>query len=270
MSESKQRYWTVPLAIVAVALLAANVALMVPLYTGAAPVTYQQGETARILAALGQSNGQQGNTISLSGTGTVTVTPNQVQVNLGVEATASSATEAQRLNAEKMSSVIVALKDAGVSEEKIKTTSFSLTPVRKQVDKPWNGEVTYEVVGYISRNTIVVTLGDTSEVGSILDLAVTAGANTVQGVYFTVSDDEVAEFRNQATQMAVKDAEAKAKLIADAAGVTIVGPTSISIGGFYMPEYKTMEATVGAPASTPILPGQVEVTVTAQVIYAFE
>jgi uncharacterized protein YggE len=271
MSEIKQRYWTFPLAIVAVALLAANVALMVPLYTGAAPVTYLRGDGSNVLLGIGESNGQQGNTISLSGTGTVTVTPDQVQVRLGVETRASTASEAQQMNAEKMSNVIETLKEAGVPEEKIKTSGFSLTPVTAKTEEPWRSDLEYEVVGYICSNNVVFTVDEISTAGDIIDLAVTAGANTVQGVYFTVSDEKAAELQNQATQMAVKDAEAKAKLIAETAGVTIVGPTSLSIGGFYMPEYRAYDAVASAPASnTPILPGQIDVSVTVQAIYTFE
>lgn len=271
MGESKQRYWAFPVAIIAVALLAANIALMVPLYSGAV-VPYQQGETAKILASLVKSGEPQTNIISLSGTGTVKVIPDLVKANLGVEDTAPSASEAQRLNAEKMSSVITALKNAGVSEDKIETSGFSLTPIRKPLDKYESGEPVYEVVGYISSNNILVTLSETSKMGSILDLAVNAGANTVQSVYFTISDDKIAEFSNQATRMAIKDADAKAKLIAESAGVTIIGPTNINIGGFYIPrEYATAKISADVPApQTSILPGQMEVTVTVQVTYAFK
>jgi len=260
------KYLTATVAVVAVALLVVNVTLMVPLYANVS--LFQQGSTSTRPLILAESQlGEEANVIPVSGVGTVSAKPDEVQLSLGVETKATSATEAQQQNAEKMGLVVAALK-SWVPEEDMKTTGFSLTPVWRYPDKE-DGAV--EIVGYICRNNVVVTLRDVGKTGELLDAAVSAGANVVSGISFTLSDEVSKQLQDEATRLAVKDAEAKANLVAEVAGVKIVGPKQISIGAAYVP-YKALEAVAPLPTTipTPILPGEVQVTVTVQVTYAFE
>lgn len=266
MSQKANRFTLTTVATVALVLLAANISLMIPLYAErpAAP-------KAEFPSAPWQLTGlteQPENLISLTGTGTVKVEPNLAVIYLGVETRAPSAGEAQRLNAEQMAGVIAALREAGVGEEDMKTTGFTLTPITKHLGE----EGVVEILGYICRNSLTAQLSDIEAVGSILDLAVAAGANQVSAVYFTVSEDLRKTLQDQATALAMEDAEAKAQLIAEAAGVELIGPSSISLSVGYAAEYRALEAAVPTPtpAPTPILPGEVEVTVTVYVTYAFQ
>jgi hypothetical protein len=66
-------------------------------------------------------------------------------------------------------------------------------------------------------------------VGEVIDLAFGAGANTLNGVSFSVADDS--EARAEALKAAVADAKAKAAVLAEAAGFSELEIISVSEGG---------------------------------------
>jgi len=208
----------------------------------------------------GQSSENKPNTISISGTGIVWATPDIAQVSISVVTESTSATEAQQNNAAIMTKVIQALMDAGVSKEDIKTISYSLSPRYS-----YDGKQT--LVGYECRNMIAVTTKNTSEVGKLIDVAVSAGANEVGSVFFTVSEEKRAQLMADAIKKAVGDADAKAQAIASALGVTITGKSYASISPMYQPYGAVYEAKASEP--TPIIPGELQLTVTVQVDYTF-
>lgn len=271
LSEKLLRNSGIIIVAVAVALLVVNLCLTVPLYTATPAVYYTQEDGVVSPAFLAQLTSEpQTNTISVSGTATVHGTPNQAQVSLSVQTSANTAKAAQIENAEKMTAVIDALKAAGVAEENIETTGFSVSPVWQQPDKYGSDDETVQIIGYIVRNSIVVTITDLEAIGGLIDSAVAVGVNQVSGISFTLSEGEFTTLKNMAITKAVEDAKAKVELIAEAAGVKIVGPTSLNIGSIYEPsQYKTFGAEATA-IETPILPGEVDVTVTVQAVYAFE
>jgi len=200
--------------------------------------------------------------IAVSGEGTLFAEPDQAQISLGVQTQAKTADEAQRLNAETMGRVIEAILAQGISEDKIKTTGYSLTPIFQYP----RDERPPIIIGYNCRNTVAVTLSEVSMVGGIIDVSVAAGANNVGGVYFEFSEEKAKELRNAAIQKAVENADANAKTLAKALGVRIVGPTQVSIGTLEFPRaYVARSATDG----TPIAPGELKFTVSVQVTYVF-
>ncbi len=208
----------------------------------------------------GQSSENKPNTISISGTGIVWATPDIAQVSISAVTESTSATEAQQNNAAIMTKVIQALMDAGASKEDIKTISYSLSPRYS-----YDGKQT--LVGYECRNMIAVTTKNTSEVGKLIDVAVSAGANEVGNVFFTVSEEKRAQLMADAIKKAVGDADAKAQAIASALGVTITGKSYASISPMYQPYGAVYEVKASEP--TPIIPGELQLTVTVQVDYTF-
>jgi len=157
----------------------------------------------------GQSIENRLNTISISGTGTIWAAPDVAQLTLSVVTQSISASEAQQSNAATMTEVIQALIGAGVSKEDVKTISYSLSP-----RYTYDGKQT--LIGYECRNTIAVTIKNTSEVGRLIDVAVGAGANDVSGVFFTVSEEKKTQLMTDAIKKAVEDADTKAQATASA------------------------------------------------------
>jgi uncharacterized protein YggE len=203
-------------------------------------------------------------TIQVTGTGTVSAAPDQAILSLGVQTQASTATEATAENAAAMASVINALTAAGVSKDSIQTTSYNLNPVNSN---PANQSVPPAIIGYVAINTIQVTLNDLGSVGKVLDQAISAGANQVQGITFTLSNQSMDTLQKQALQLALQDADNQAKATAATLGITIVGPISVTPGYVFQPVYNRLNAVPAA--QTPIQPGTLQVTATVQVTYQF-
>jgi uncharacterized protein YggE len=205
--------------------------------------------------------------ISVSGTGKTTVKPDVADVSLGVTAQSDSAKGARDQAAQIMNAVIAALKNLGIADEDIQTSSLYINPVY-DYNSP-----TQRVTGYQVTNVVSVHLRDITKVADVIDDSVAAGATTVNGVSFDVADRATAE--NQARDAAVKDARSHADALATAAGVTITGVASISETTFSNPYpwYGVSDASKGSGAPgtpavpTPIQPGTQDITITVTVSY---
>jgi len=203
-------------------------------------------------------------TIQVTGTGTVSASPDQAILYLAVQTQAATATQATSDNAVAMANVIAALTRAGIDNNSIQTVSYTLTPT---YSNSVNQSVPPTIIGYIAENSIQVTVNDLGSIGKILDQVISAGANEVQGVSFTLSSSTLAKIQTQALQLALTDADGQAKALATTLGVTIVGPISVTPGYEFQPtNYNRFAA---ASALTPIQSGTLQVTATAQVTYAF-
>ena len=165
----------------------------------------------------------EGTTLSVTGNGTVLVESDLAIVTVGVQETSKDVLEAQSTVNEKIAAIKQALLDAGVEESEINTDSIN---IYANYDYSDNTEV---IVGYTARNSLSVRTTDMDNVGSLIDAAFAAGANTLDNVQFTVQDDTQA--REQALTMAVEDARRKADVLASAAGLQVASIESISEGG---------------------------------------
>ena len=159
-------------------------------------------------------------TIAVAGSGKVTVVPDMATVSLGVNVQKQSAKAAREAGAEAMTKVIAAIKALGIDDKDITTSMVSLGPV---YDYQSNVQ---KIIGYQLQNTVSITVRDLTKVSDVLDDSVAAGATTVNGVSFDVSDRTAAEAK--AREAAMFDAKAKADTLSKAAGVAIVGVASIS------------------------------------------
>jgi len=206
--------------------------------------------------------------ISVSGEGKVKAAPDVAILSLGIEAQETTVAAAQREAANAMDKVMKALKGDGVADKDIQTTQFSIYPVRRWVEK----EEKEVIVGYRVTNMVTVKIRQIDKAGDIIDDVAEAGGNLtrIQDIGFTV-DDPIPYYR-QAREKAVQDAGAKAKQLADLAGVKLGKPLYITEGGGYVPPfvrqnvYARMEAAP-APAPTPISPGELEFQLNVSIVY---
>jgi hypothetical protein len=204
-------------------------------------------------------------TIQVTGTATVSAPPDEALLNLAVETQGTTATEATTNNAAAMSMVMGALASAGVTNDSIQTVSYTLTPIYKN---NVNQSAPSIIIGYTALNAIQVTVKDLGSIGKIIDQAISAGANEVQGITFTLSDAALATLQKQALQLAVQDADGQAKAMATTLGINITGPISVTPGYTFQPTNYSRLAEASA-AQTVIQPGTLQVTATVQVTYQF-
>jgi len=212
------------------------------------------------------NNQQEG--IWVNGQGKVTATPDIANVSLGIEAQAVTVSEAQAEAASAMDKVMNALTKNGVAKKDIKTQYFNISKVTR-----WDDKNRQEVVlGYRVTNTVTAKIRDMEKTGIIIDaVALTGGDLTrINNIYFSI--DDPTPYQEEARDKAMADAKNKAEQLADLSGVKLGKPTYISENLYYPPPiYRDVGMKEGVPApapTTPISPGETEVTLSVQVVYA--
>ena len=212
--------------------------------------------------AIGFSNG----TVSVTRSASVSVEPDHAVLDLGVEAIADTVAAARQTAAERVTAMLAAIKEAGVEDDDVATALFEIYPRTEWV------ESRSRIVGYAVRNGITVTVRDLDSAGSVIDGAAAVAGDQffVSGIRFAAStqDDAV----DQARVLAARDARRVAQLHATTLGF-VLGPVveMVEYGGV-APVGAQFDARVEAAQAvsfdTPILPGDVDVSVTVQVKFA--
>jgi len=202
--------------------------------------------------------------IHSTGSGSVIGTPDRAQITFAVETENPDVKVAQQANAVQMKKVIDALVSAGLSEDALKTTRYSIYPVYDDYSKPLLDQ---KIRTYHVTNSLTVTLHDVNRTGEVIDIAVANGVNQANSIQFLLSEEQARVLRTEALKEAVSNARADADTVAAALGTTITEVKNADISGGYSPvlfeNYPASDAMVKAQAPTPIQPG--DVTVTAQV-----
>lgn len=194
-----------------------------------------------------------GRSVTTTGHGVVTVAPDEATVSAGVRTQAPTAQAALSANADQMTKVIAALKQVGV--KKIQTQEVSLFP---------NTDRKGAVTSFTAQNTVSAT-STIANAGKLIDAAVTAGANTVDGPNLDVAG-QTALYR-RALQRAVQDARAKAQALAAAGGFRVGRVLTVGESSAQTP-IAFGQAPKAAGASTPIEAGTQDVTADVQIQFA--
>lgn len=212
--------------------------------------------------------------ISMGGHGEVTAEPDTATVTSGVTTQADTARAALDANTEAMTALIQTLKDAGIAEKDIQTSNFSVNPNYVYSDaRDENGYTRPpKISGYQVQNTVTVRVRDLSTLGTVLDHAVTVGANTINGISFSV--DDPAGLYDEARKEAFADARHKAELYAGAAGEALGGVRGISEsqGGTPPPQPYMMKQQFAdaAAAPVPVQGGELTFAIDVQVTWDLE
>jgi len=148
------------------------------------------------------------------GTGKASAAPDQAVISLGITSQAPTVEQAQTQANEASNKIISALKEQGIKEEDIQTTSYSINP-----NYSFSGE-TQRITGYsVSQNFDVEA--PIEKTNQVVDSSTAAGANMVGGIVFKLNDEKRAELKNEARKEAVSNAKKSAQGLADAAGVKL-------------------------------------------------
>jgi uncharacterized protein YggE len=192
--------------------------------------------------------------IIVSGEGEATVAPDLALLSLSVMREAKTAREALNANNDAMAAVIAAMKAAGIAERDLQTAGIQISPRYNYTNKP-DGNQEAELIAYQVTNTLSVRVRDISKTGEILDKAVSLGVNQGGGISFT--NENPAAVVTEARKKAVADAIAKAKTLAEAAGVS-VGKVLEITDQSYAPPPMPMNAKAydAAGASVPVQAGE--------------
>jgi uncharacterized protein len=217
---------------------------------------------AIVLTAPGIAAAQaQQHIITMNGHGETHGQPDTAMLSAGVSVDAPTAVAALADANRNMQAMLAALKKLGVADKDIQTQNFSVHPQYAN----GNGEAP-RVTGYQVSNQVEVRLEEIAKLGPILDALVTARANQINGVNFSIHDP--AALLAEARTEAVADARAKAETFAKAAGVTLGSILSITENGNGGPRPVVFAAPMVRAASVPVALG--EETIDADVTITWE
>jgi uncharacterized protein YggE len=204
----------------------------------------------------------QGTLLSVSAEGKSTGRPDMATLNLGVTTEAPSAQAALQANATRMNTLIAALRRAGVAERDIQTSNVSVNPqqVYQEGQPP-------RITGYQANNTVTAKVRRIDNTGRVIDAAVAAGGNTINGVFFSYQDPDAQ--LDAARRDAIREARRRADLYANALNMHVVRIVAVNEGGGYTPPVPMPMAREMAVArdSTPVQPGEVDTTVNVGVTF---
>lgn len=158
--------------------------------------------------------------ISVTGEGEHSMRPDMALLSFSVMRQAQTAREALTANNEAMAQVIAALKADGIEDRDLQTAGIQINPRYEYPTGP-DGSQRQVMKGYEVSNTLTVRVRDVQKTGAILDEVVSLGVNQGGGISFTNADP--ASAIETARREAVRDAVAKARTLAQAAGVEL-GP----------------------------------------------
>lgn len=200
-------------------------------------------------------------TVSVSASADVSVTPNVAQVAAGVVTQAPTAAAAMAANAKQMELVFDKLKKSGIATRNIRTSGLNLSPTYS-----YENNTAPKLLGYQASNTVTVRLEDMTRIGATVDGIVAAGVNQIDGIVFSVKDED--SKLDSARVEAAKKATAKAQLLAGAMGMKLGRLVSVSEnGGYSQPPMPVMAMAKAADAATTIAPGEMQLSAAISATY---
>jgi uncharacterized protein len=224
------------------------------------------GSTAGDIGSINVNSQQTG--IWVSGSGKVTATPDICTLNLGVQSQDTTVAAAQAKAATAMDKMISSLTSNGVAKKDIQTQNFNISQTTRYDTNTQQSVVT----GYQVTNTVTATIRSLDKAGSIIDAAAAAGGDLtrINGISFSIEDPT--NYYNDARKLAIADAKAKATQMAQLAGVTLGNVSYVTESSYVPPVPFVMASGVKAAqdVSTPISPGQMDITSTVQITYAIK
>jgi uncharacterized protein YggE len=205
-------------------------------------------------------------TITVVGEGTVSAEPDQAVVMIGVETIGDTVQKATGESGDIMTALLAAFKAEGVAAVDIRTSGYSVwTDYGSRADMV----NTEQKPIYRVNNTVTVTVRDLDKLSAILDVAIEKGANSIQGINFTVEDK--AGLAADARAKAAVDAKAKAEELAKLMGLKVGAVVSVSevVGSSVYPVMREAAMGLGGGAG-PISAGSLDYAAQLQVVYAIQ
>lgn len=208
--------------------------------------------------------------VAVSGEGTAHLAPDMAVLTLTVLRQEETARAALDANSAAMAEVLAAMKADGIEDRDLQTSGFSINPQYFYPKNDGTRPVQPEITGYSVSNSLTVRVRDLAKLGAIIDKSVTLGVNQGGQILFT-NDDPSTAISTARTQ-AVKDAVAKARTLADAAGVSLGRISNISeLQNTPRPvPMVRAEMARAADASVPIAQGENEYRVNVNVTFEID
>ncbi len=205
-------------------------------------------------------------TITVVGKSGMEATPDVAKVSLGVSSRAATPSIAREENTAAINATLAALAEMGIEEKDIQTTNMNM----------WNNyDSNGNLTGYRMSTDLTVYVRDITKAGDVVDAAIAAGANELNGVSYLLSNED--EMYNTALADAIALARTKAEVLAEAAGKTVgqvkkVDETSRAVATVRNYDEAAANPDVGSGSKmesvhTTIRPGSSTVSAEVQVVF---
>lgn len=216
---------------------------------------------------------QERDLIVTEGVAEVTGQNDSARISVAVVTDGKNLEQVSAENARKTETILKVIKGLAITGLKVETAGYRVTPQRDYKARP------PEIRGYEVYNAVEVTLEGmepgrlSAHASKIIGEALASGANNIQAVDFYIKDRGALE--RQALARATKEAIARARTLAEAAGVRLKRVASLSTHPIQPPirpmRYRTAlmeaDAAEGAP---PIEAGESQIRVQVSLAYEIE
>jgi uncharacterized protein YggE len=147
------------------------------------------------------------------------------------------------------------------------TVTSSRFTVRPEYDYSQDGR---ELVGYVAVHSIEAETTDVDGVGALVDAAVDSGADRVEGIRYSLSDETRADAREEALTTAMERARGDATTLATAEDRSVGDAVTIETSQRGQASFGVQYDTADAGGQTDISPGPVTVEMSVQATYELE
>lgn len=210
-------------------------------------------------------------TVTVQGESHREIAPDQALITFGVINSAETAEDAREANAASSQALQQKLAELHFTPDQITTSQFTITPLyTDNNDKSGQPPV---INGYRVTNTVTVKSDDPGSVGTVIDAALSAGANQVNGVRFQKKSDN--DIKTALLGDAVKNAMDKAEAMAGAVHMHIKKVVSITEQNLYFQQPEANRILLKADfavgnAATAVSPGIITASGTVTVVCEIE
>jgi len=203
--------------------------------------------------------------IDVSAVGEATAEPDRATIRVAVTAAGDDPTVVRDELATADESLRAALTDWGLDEDDIRTERYDVRESYETREDP-------ERTRYQGVHQYALTVDDVDAVGTVIDVAVDAGADEVRRIEFGLSESREREVRAAAMENAMTNAHDDATVLANASGLEVTGAyrvytTQTGVTPYRFAEYAVAEDASGGSSATGIQTGDVTVRVSVDVLY---
>jgi uncharacterized protein YggE len=206
--------------------------------------------------------------VAVVGEASEDVAPDRATLRFGVVTERPTAAAAAADNAAAIKTILDELKTMGVADADMQTEQVSLAPMQTE-ERDAKGK-TKTTTTYRAGNRLAVQIKPVEKASDIVGRVLEKGANTLDGVEY--DNGGLEEKRDELRAKAVKDAERRSRIYAEAAGLRLARVIEIRPLDYRMPVARTYDAEVAAAPnakmSVPLRPGMQNVTERVSIIWA--
>lgn len=209
--------------------------------------------------------------------------PDEASLTVGTQAKASTATAAVAANKVKTEKLLATIRSSGIRERDIQTQGIQLQPDYRWDQEPGGRSGRQTLIGYIASNSVQIKTRQIDALTGLLDALTTAGADTVYGPNFGISDPAplrrearvraMVRGAAEASEYARNNGYAKVRLLSVEEGTSYRGTEVIVTGS----RVSNMSAPPPPPPPMPerggdstVAPGQLETGVALNLLYRME